>query len=86
MESRKYKHSSSKRKHKIGKLHKAYDNYLLELINVTQEDWHRRKVMLRKSFEYSPELEYDEKKAEARYLYLFKEARHRKVKNDHSGR
>lgn len=83
MESRKYTHSKKNRKHKIGKLHKKYDEYLLELINSTQEEWHRRRVLLRKSFEYNQELEYDEKKAEARYLYLFKEARHRKLRNHH---
>ncbi|ARM74414.1 hypothetical protein LMxysn_2779 [Listeria monocytogenes] len=53
----------------------------MELIEVTQENWHKQKVLMRKSFEYDPNLEYEEKKAEARYFYLFKEARTRQLKN-----
>ncbi|EAG7148235.1 DUF2508 family protein [Listeria monocytogenes] len=80
MESRSNKFGRKKNK-KIGKLHKSYDAYLMELIEVTQENWHKQKVLMRKSFEYDPNLEYEEKKAEARYFYLFKEARTRQLNN-----
>ncbi|WP_099224008.1 YaaL family protein [Listeria costaricensis] len=80
MEARSARHGRKKKK-KIGKLHKEYDRYLLDLIEATQENWHKQKVLLHKSFGYDPRLEFEEKKAEAKYFYLFKEARHREVQN-----
>ncbi|AQY52167.1 hypothetical protein PWEIH_07106 [Listeria weihenstephanensis FSL R9-0317] len=83
MESRSDKKAktSRKKKQKIGKLHKSYDAYLLELIEVTQEKWNQHKNIARKSFGYNTETEYELKKAEAKYFYLFREARHRNITN-----
>lgn len=78
LESRSTQHGRKKRK-KIGKMHKEYDAYLMDLIEKTQEEWHKQKVILHKSFNYNERLEYEEKKAGAKYFYLFKEARHRGV-------
>ncbi|WP_370519538.1 YaaL family protein [Listeria sp. PSOL-1] len=61
-------------------MHKKYDRYLMDLIDKTQENWHKQKVLVHKSFGYNSQLEYEEKKAEAKYFYLFKEARYRQVK------
>ncbi len=80
MESRSVQHGRKKRK-KMGKLHKEYDAYLMELIETTQEEWHKQKVLLRKSFNYNERLEYEAKKAGAKYFYLFKEARKRGISN-----
>ncbi|EUJ21717.1 YaaL family protein [Listeria grandensis] len=83
METRSDKNAKSPRekKQKIGKLHKTYDAYLVELIEVTQEKWNQHKNIARKSFGYNSETEYELKKAEAKYFYLFREARHRNLKN-----
>ncbi len=70
MESRSNKFGRKKNK-KIGKLHKSYDAYLMELIEVTQENWHKQKVLMRKSFEYDPNLEYEEKKRPKRAIFTF---------------
>lgn len=69
MESRSNKFGRKKNK-KIGKLHKSYDAYLMELIEVTQENWHKQKVLMRKSFEYDPNLEYEEKRPK-RAIFTF---------------
>ncbi|CAM4216479.1 YaaL family protein [Listeria booriae] len=83
MESRSNKNAKTKRhrKQKIGKLHKSYDTYLLELMEVTQEKWNQQKGIVHKSFGYNPESEYELKKAEAKYFYLFREARQRQLRN-----
>lgn len=70
MESRSNKFGRKKNK-KIGKLHKSYDAYLMELIEVTQENWHKQKVLMRKSFEYDPNLEYEEKKGRSALFLPF---------------
>ncbi|MBC1522258.1 YaaL family protein [Listeria aquatica] len=85
MESRSRTHSNNKRhekrkrKTRIGKLHKSYDEYLLELIEVTQEKWQKERELLDRSFGYDPRLEFEVKKAEMKYFYLFKEARYRQI-------
>ncbi|EUJ30486.1 YaaL family protein [Listeria cornellensis] len=83
METRSDKNAKSPRekKQKVGKMHKSYDAYLVELIEVTQEKWNQHRDIARKSFGYNSETEYELKKAEAKYFYLFREARHRNLRN-----
>ncbi|EUJ16733.1 hypothetical protein MAQA_15276 [Listeria aquatica FSL S10-1188] len=57
------RHAKRKRKTRIGKLHKSYDEYLLELIEVTQEKWQKERELLDRSFGYDPRLEFEVKKS-----------------------
>ncbi|TFD96637.1 YaaL family protein [Jeotgalibacillus salarius] len=64
---------------KKGKLKKEYDERLVHLMQQTREEWQQQKNFSDMSFEKSLQLNAEEKMAEARYFYLFKEARHRKI-------
>ncbi|MBM7581016.1 YaaL family protein [Jeotgalibacillus terrae] len=64
---------------KKGKLKKEYDERLIHLMQQTREEWQQQKSLSDLSFEKSPQMIAEEKMAEARYFYLFKEARHRKI-------
>ena len=64
---------------KKGKLKQKFDDRLVELMKSTRDDWQRQKNMADMSFEKSPQLAAVEKLAEAKYFYLFKEARNRKI-------
>ncbi|WP_404406584.1 YaaL family protein [Jeotgalibacillus malaysiensis] len=64
---------------KKGKLKKEYDDRLVQLMQQAREEWQQQKNLSNLSFEKSPQMLAEEKMAEARYFYLFKEARHRKI-------
>ncbi|AJD89352.1 hypothetical protein JMA_00350 [Jeotgalibacillus malaysiensis] len=64
---------------KKGKLKKEYDDRLVQLMQQAREEWQQQKNLSDLSFEKSPQMLAEEKMAEARYFYLFKEARHRKI-------
>lgn len=64
---------------KKGKLKQEFDQQLIELMRSARDDWQRQKSMADMSLETSPQLEAAEKLAEAKYFYLFKEARLRKI-------
>ncbi|MFB1083514.1 YaaL family protein [Jeotgalibacillus sp. JSM ZJ347] len=64
---------------KKGKLKKEYDDRLVHLMQQVREEWQQQKNLSDLSFEQSPQMLAEEKMAEARYFYLFKEARHRKI-------
>lgn len=64
---------------KKGKLKKEYDDRLVQLMQQAREEWQQQKNLSDLSFEKSPQMMAEEKMAEARYFYLFKEARHRKI-------
>lgn len=64
---------------KKGKLKKEYDDRLVQLMQQAREEWQQQKNLSDLSFERSPQMLAEEKMAEARYFYLFKEARHRKI-------
>ncbi|KIL52646.1 YaaL family protein [Jeotgalibacillus soli] len=64
---------------KTGKLKKEYDDQLIQLMTRTREDWQHQKGMVNLSVEISQQLSAASKLAEAKYFYLFKEARHRKI-------
>jgi len=64
---------------KQGKLKKEFDQQLIELMRDTRDEWQRQKSMADMSLETSPQLQASEKLAEAKYFYLFREARLRKI-------
>ncbi|MDZ5713838.1 YaaL family protein [Jeotgalibacillus haloalkalitolerans] len=64
---------------KKGKLKKEYDDRLVHLMQQARGEWQQQKNLSDLSFEKSPQMLAEEKMAEARYFYLFKEARHRKI-------
>ncbi|TFD96293.1 MULTISPECIES: YaaL family protein [Jeotgalibacillus] len=64
---------------KKGKLKQEFDDKLVDLMHDTRDEWQQQKGLAEMSLEKSPQLIAAEKMAEARYFYLFKEARHRKI-------
>lgn len=62
------------------KLSKQYvDKHLLETIYKVQWQWKRRDVIVENSIEASDVAHYDRSLAQAKYLFLLREARHRNV-------
>lgn len=66
--------------HKKGRLKREFDEKLLQELSELRSSWAKQKSLLEKSFEPSDEVIYQMKIAEAKYLYLIKEARYRKVR------
>lgn len=64
------------------RLRKEYDDSLLLLMKKLREDWEMSKRIERSSIEKDGQLFAQTKLAEAKYFYLFKEARKRKIKGD----
>ncbi|PPA68409.1 YaaL family protein [Jeotgalibacillus proteolyticus] len=64
---------------KKGKLKKEYDDQLVQLMSTAREDWQQQKNLAALSVETSTQVSASEKLAEAKYFYLFKEARQRKI-------
>lgn len=58
---------------------KHIDNELLDVIFALEKDWKQIQALGAQSIERTQESRYYEKLAQARYLYLLREARHRKV-------
>lgn len=65
---------------KAGKLRKEYDQELLALIQRTKQQWDHLKNIESNVFDQDRELMAQAKLEEAKYFYLFKEARTRKIK------
>ncbi|GLB62036.1 YaaL family protein [Cytobacillus sp. NCCP-133] len=61
-------------------LRKEFDEKLLEQLNRLKADWNNQKSLVEKSFDPSPEAVSQAKLAEAKYFFLFKEAKQRKVR------
>ncbi|TCP22116.1 uncharacterized protein DUF2508 [Scopulibacillus darangshiensis] len=57
------------------KLRSEINGNLLETLTTCKEDWFRKKRVIEKSIEPSDEVMYQLKLAEAKYLFLLKEAR-----------
>ncbi|MFL2100456.1 YaaL family protein [Mycobacteroides abscessus] len=68
------------------RLRKEYDDSLLLLMKKLREDWEMSKRIERSSIEKDGQLFAQTKLAEAKYFYLFKEARERKIKGDLTGK
>lgn len=62
-----------------GWLRKEYDEKLLFQLNKFKEHWQQEKMLLEKSFDPSDEVICQTKIAEAKYIFLLKEAKHRNV-------
>lgn len=68
------------------RLRREYDDSLLLLMKKLREDWERSKKIERSSIEKDGYLFAQTKLAEVKLFYLFKEARHRKIKGDLTGK
>ena len=64
---------------KKGRLKQEYNEKLLEQIQTVQADWINKKRLVERSFDPSMEIQIDAKLAEAKYFFLFKEAKERKI-------
>jgi Protein of unknown function (DUF2508) len=64
---------------KKGWLRKEFDDQLLEKVNELRDTWNNQRQLLEKSFDPSAEAISQEKVAEAKYFFLFKEVRKRKI-------
>ncbi|WML50354.1 YaaL family protein [Neobacillus sp. PS3-34] len=62
-----------------GWLRKEYDEKLLQHMNDFKCEWQQQKMLLEKSFDPSEEVICQSKLAEAKYFFLFKEAKHRNI-------
>lgn len=61
-------------------LRSEFDEKLLEQLNRLKTDWNNQKSLVEKSFDPSPETISQAKLAEAKYFFLFREAKKRNVK------
>ncbi|KOP78008.1 YaaL family protein [Cytobacillus solani] len=64
---------------KKGWLRKEFDDQLLEKVNDLKNSWNSQRQLLEKSFDPSAEAISQAKIAEAKYFFLFKEVRKRKI-------
>ena len=64
---------------KKGWLRKEFDDQLLEKVNELRDTWNNQRQLLEKSFDPSAEAISQEKVAEAKYFFLFKEVKKRKI-------
>ncbi|MEC6749261.1 YaaL family protein [Marinilactibacillus sp. XAAS-LB27] len=62
------------------KLKNQYDDWLLSLMNRQKKAWEDSKVMEEIIVEEHPRLKAERKLAQAKYFYLFKEAKVRQLK------
>ncbi len=64
---------------KKGKLKKEYDQSLLQTLEESKENWNHHRSIDEMSVDYSLNLHCQSKIAEAKYFFLFREAKHRKI-------
>ena len=64
---------------KKGWLRKEFDEKLLDKVNELKDSWINQKHLLERSFEPSSEAVSQAKIAEAKYFFLFKEVKKRKI-------
>ncbi|MEH7306377.1 YaaL family protein [Neobacillus drentensis] len=62
-----------------GRLRKEYNEKLLLQLNRFKENWQQEKLLLEKSFDPSAEVICQTKIAEAKYIFLLREAKQRNV-------
>lgn len=60
-------------------LRKEFDHKLLTQLNSMKANWNNQKQLVERSFDPSEEFITEAKIAEAKYFFLFKEAKHRKI-------
>jgi len=61
------------------KLRKDYDQRLIGLMTDIKKDWDQQKEILRLSYEQNDELAYRTLLAKAKYIFLLREAKERKI-------
>ncbi|OES45470.1 YaaL family protein [Domibacillus iocasae] len=61
-------------------LRSVYDDKLIELLDRSRTDWFKHRELLRLSFEQNSELEAQTKAAQAKYFFLFREAKKRQIR------
>ena len=64
---------------KKGWLRKEFDDKLLEKVHELKDTWINQKQLIERSFEPSSEAISQAKIAEAKYFFLFKEVKKRKI-------
>ncbi|ASA97217.1 MULTISPECIES: YaaL family protein [Anoxybacillus] len=64
---------------KKGWLRKQFNDQLIERLQRYRDDWMEKKQLIEKSVEPSDKIIFDLKIAEAKYLFLLREAKKRKV-------
>lgn len=62
-----------------GWLRKEYNERLLNQLNLMKSEWNREKNMVEKSFDPSDDIICQSKITEAKYFFLFKEAKMRNI-------
>jgi hypothetical protein len=62
------------------KLREEFDRKLIDLMSTAKKDWIQQKSLSDISFDYNDELNYYKMSAEAKYFFLFKEAKHRNIR------
>ncbi|WP_416829682.1 YaaL family protein [Ectobacillus polymachus] len=65
--------------HKKGNLRREYDQKLLALLEELKIDWARQKHILDQSVETSEDVMYYVHLSEAKYFYMLKQAKNRKL-------
>lgn len=60
-------------------LRKEFDHKLVEHLNTIKTRWNNQKLLVERSFDPSEEFITEAKIAEAKYFFLFKEAKHRNI-------
>ncbi|MGG3801613.1 YaaL family protein [Metabacillus fastidiosus] len=63
-----------------GWLRNQYDQSLVEKLVVMKDEWSRQKQLIERSVEPSPEVLFELKLVEAKYLFLLREAKNRSIK------
>lgn len=63
-----------------GWLRSQYDQQLIQNLLMMKKEWNRQKQLVDRSVEPSPQVLYELKVAEAKYFFLLKEAKVRKIK------
>ena len=66
-----------------GWLRKRYNEQLMQDLLSLKEEWSRQKSLVEKSVEPSPEVLFDLHVVEAKYFYLLKEAKKRRLSTHH---
>jgi hypothetical protein len=64
---------------KKGKLKREYDQTLLQTLEEAKHNWNQQRSIDEMSVDYNLNLHCSSKIAEAKYFFLFREAKHRKI-------
>ncbi|WP_210367910.1 YaaL family protein [Bacillus sp. REN3] len=61
-------------------LRKEFDKKLMEQLTALKTQWNNQKTLVERSFDPSEEFITEAKITEAKYFFLFKEAKHRNIR------